>query len=264
MNELTSGSTVLTLAGVAALLTAAALALERARVLPVPGSVLGWLGVAVMALGLIRVIHSDGSLIYTFPTMAAWGLSFVLFTLGDERHCRRPRRAEVFATIAPAIDGKVVARDRLEGRWSTYSVEVRLAPRKGMLLPTSEEHARHTVTLQVGSGGYEWCLRHGRRPAAWRSKEWYVTSSDPAVVESLESLGAPTLMAHRYCHVDQPFSAELEPPRVHYDPDRGRLSYVVVVAGGRMTSLTLEQFTAQLDLLGRLAELDRQANPPVR
>ncbi len=31
-----------------------------------------------------------------------------------------------------------------------------------------------------------------------------------------------------------------------------------------MTSLTLEQFAAQLDLLRRLAELDRQANPPVR
>ncbi|HEV2071631.1 MAG TPA: hypothetical protein VGR26_17725 [Acidimicrobiales bacterium] len=84
------------------------------------------------------------------------------------------------------------------------------------------------------------------------------------MVKSLESLAAPTLVVHRYCHVDQPFPAELEPPVVLYDPDRGRLSYVVNVAEGRMTSLTLEQFTAQLDLLGRLAELDRQANPPVR
>ncbi len=100
-------------------------------------------------------------------------------------------------------------------------------------------------------------------PVAWRSKKWYVKSRNPAVVESLESLGAPTLVAHRYRHVERPFSAELEPPRVHYDPDSGRLSYVVV-AGGRMTSLTLEQFAAQLDLLRRLAELDRQANPPVR
>ncbi len=133
-----------------------------------------------------------------------------------------------------------------------------------MLLPTPERYARHTVTLQVGSGGYEWCLRYGRRLGAWRSEEWYVKSRDPAVAESLESSGALTLMAHWYCHVDQPFSAELVLPRVLYDPDRGRLSYVVNVAEGRMTSLTLEQFTAQLDLLGQLAELDRQANPPVR
>ena len=114
MNELTSGSTVLTLAGVAALLTAAALALERARVLPVPGSVLGWLGVAVMALGLIRVIHSDGSLIYTFPTMAAFGIGWVIGLLGMARESRA-RFAEVFATIAPAIDGKVVASDAWKG-----------------------------------------------------------------------------------------------------------------------------------------------------
>ncbi|MBW3641696.1 MAG: hypothetical protein KY447_02150, partial [Actinobacteria bacterium] len=120
------------------------------------------------------------------------------------------------------------------------------------------------VTLQVVSGGWAWSLRHGRPPGTWRSKEWYVKSPNPAVTESLESLGAPTLMAHRYCHVDQPFSGGFEPPRVHYDPDSGRLCYVVVVAGGRMASLTLEQFAAQLDLLRRLAEFNRQANPPVR
>ena len=82
------------------------------------------------------------------------------------------------------------------------------------------------------------------------------------MAESLKSLGAPTLVVHRYRHVDQPFPAELEPPVVLYDPDRGRLSYVVNVAEGRMTSLTLEQFDAQLDLLRRLAELNRQAHPP--
>ena len=257
MNALSSGTTVLTLVGVAALLTAAALALERARVLPVPGPVLECLGLAVMALGLIRVVHSDGSLIYTLPTMAAFGIGWVIGLLGMARE-HRARFAEVFATIAPAIDGKVVASDRMEGHWSTYSVEVVLEG-SGMGMDC---HSCHTVTLQVGSGGCEWWLRHGRRLAALRTKEWYVKSHDPVVAESLESLGAPTLVAHRYCHVDQPFAAELEPPVVLYDPDRGRLSYVVVVAGGRMTSLTLEQFGAQLGLLGQLAELDRQANPP--
>lgn len=94
---------------------------------------------------------------------------------------------------------------------------------------------------------------------AWRSEGWYVKSRNQAVAESLESLGAPSLVAQRYRHVE-PFSAELEPPVVLYDPNRGRLSYVVAVAEGRMSSLTLEQFQAQLDLLRRLADLDRQAN----
>ncbi|HEV2810771.1 MAG TPA: hypothetical protein VGV93_10295 [Acidimicrobiales bacterium] len=122
-----------------------------------------------------------------------------------------------------------------------------------------DAHACHTVTLHVGSGGCAWSVRHGRRLRAWRSEGWYVKSRNEAAAESLESLGAPTLVAHPYRHV-QPFLAELESPRVHYDGDRGRLSYVVVVARGGMTSLTLDQFVAQLDLLRRLAELDRQAN----
>ena len=117
MNELTSGATVLTLVGVAALLTAAALALERARVLPVPGWAPGWLGLAVMALALF-----DASTGLTLPTMAAFGIGWVIGLLGMEKESRA-RFAEVFATIAPAIDGEVVASDRLEGRWSTYSVD---------------------------------------------------------------------------------------------------------------------------------------------
>ena len=172
----------------------------------------------------------------------------------------RARHAEVFDTIAPAFDGEVVASNRLEWRWSNYSVEVDLAPS----IPVPGPHACHAVTLHVASGGCAWSVCHGRRPGAWRSKGWYVKSREPAVVESLEALGAPTLVAHRYCHVDRPFLAELESPEVRYDPRRGRLSYVVAVADGRMTSLTLEQFAGQLDLLRRLAELDRQANPPVR
>lgn len=256
--DLSSATLVLTLVGVAALLAAAALALERAGVLPDPGQLLGWLGVAFMALGLIRA-YSDESLIYTLPTMAAIGFGWVMVDLDLRReHCAR--HAEVFATIAPAIDGEVVASGRLEGRWSTYSVEVDLAPS----VPVPGPHACHAVTLHVASGGCAWSVRHGRRPGAWRSKGWYVKSRQPAVVESLEALGAPTLVAHRYCHVDRPFRAELEPPEVRYDSRRGRLSYVVAVADGRMTSLTLEQFAAQLDLLRRLAELDQQANPPVR
>ncbi|MBW3581173.1 MAG: hypothetical protein KY431_09055 [Actinobacteria bacterium] len=255
MIDFSSGTTVLTLVGVAALLTAAALALERTGVLPDADRVLEWLSVAVVALGVASGVHSDGLVVNALPTMAAFGMGCVIGLLGMARE-NRARHAEVFATIAPAIDGEVVASDRLEGRWSTYSVEV---GQEGFTM----SGARHRVTLQVGSGGFAWSLRHGRRPGAWRSKEWYVKSRDSAVAESLESLGAPTLMAHRYCHVER-FSAELEPPRVLYDPDRGRLSYVVNVAEGRMTSLTLEQFTAQLDLLGRLAELNRQANPPVR
>ncbi len=256
MIDFSSGTTVLTLVGVAALLTAAALALERTGVLPDAGRVLEWLGFPVVALHVMSFVHSDGSVANALPTMAAFGMGCVIGLLGMARE-NRARHAEVFATIAPAIDGEVVASDRLEGRWSTYSVEV---GQEGFTM----SGVRHRVTLQVGSGGFAWSLRHGRRPGAWRSKEWYVKSRDSAVAESLESLGAPTLVVHRYCHVDQPFPAELEPPVVLYDPDSGRLSYVVVVAEDRMTSLTLEQFTAQLDLLGRLAELNRQANPPVR
>lgn len=254
MIDLSSGTTVLTLVGVAALLTAAALALQRAGVLPDAGWLLRWLCLPVMALGVVRLLHIDGPTGPTLPTMAAFGMGVVLLLLVQERS-DGARHAEVFATIASAIDGEVVASDRLEGRWSSYSVEVALGGSSmGM-----DAHACHRVTLHVRSGGCAWSVRHGRRPGAWRWKGWYVKSRNSAVVESLESLGAPTLVAQRYRHVE-PFSAELEPPRVHYDPDRGRLSYVVVVAGGRMTSLTLEQFVAQLDLLRRLAELDRQAN----
>lgn len=164
-----------------------------------------------MLVCLISVVDY-GSLAITptgLPAMAAFGIVMVITGLVQERH-DRARHAEVFATLAPAIDGEVVASDRLEGHWSTYSVEV---GQEGF----SMSGARHRVTLQVVSGDWAWSLRHGRRPAAWRSKEWYVKSRNPAVAESLESLGAPTLMAHRYCHGDQPFSAELEPPTSSFD-----------------------------------------------
>ena len=256
--DLSSGTTVLTLVGMAALLTAAALALEGAGVLPDARWLLRWLCLPVMVLGLVRLLHFDGPTGPTLPTMAACGMGIVLLLLLQARD-DRARHAEVFATIAPAIDGEVMASGRLEGRWSTYSVEVSLGG-SGIGM---HGHASHAVTLHVGSGDRAWWVRHGRRLGAWRSEGWYVKSRNQAVAESLESLGAPTLVAQRYRHVE-PFLAELEPPVVLYDPNRGRLSYVVAVAEGRMTSLTLEQFQAQLDLLGRLAELDRQANPPVR
>ena len=252
--DLSSETTVLTLVGMAALLTAAALALERAGILPDAGWVLR-LSLPVNALGVVRLLHFDGPTGPTFPTVAAFGVGLGILVL-EQKRSNRARHAEVFATIAPAIDGEVVASDRLEGRWSTYSVEVGLG---GSSTIGMDAHACHTVTLHVGSGGCAWSVRHGRRPGAWRWRRWYVKSRNQAVAQTLESLGAPTLVAHRYRHVE-PFSAELETPRIHYDADRGRLSYVVVAAGGRMTSLTLEQFQAQLDLLGRLAELDRQAN----
>ncbi|HEV2810353.1 MAG TPA: hypothetical protein VGV93_08170 [Acidimicrobiales bacterium] len=249
MIDLSSGTTVLTLVAMAALLTAAALALERAGVLPDVRGLLQWLCLPVMALSLVRLLHFDGPTGPTLPTMAACGMGLVLLLLLQARD-DRARHAEVFATIAPAIGGEVVASGRLEGRWCRYSVDVVLGGSGiGMY-----GHASHAVTLHVGSGGCAWWLRHGRRLGAWRSEEWYVKSRNQAVAESLESLGALTLVAQRYRHVE-PFLAELDPPVVLYDANRGRLSYCVTVAEGRMTSLTLEQFQAQLDLLRRLAEL---------
>ncbi len=149
MIDFSSGTTVLTLVGVAALLTAAALALERTGVLPDARRVLEWLSFPVVALHLMSFVHFDGSEVNALPTMAAFGIMIVILGLGQER-ANRARDAEVFATIAPAIDGKVVASDRLEGRWSTYSVEV-VGSSVGM-----DCRVRHTVTLQVGSGGWAW------------------------------------------------------------------------------------------------------------
>jgi hypothetical protein len=109
------------------------------------------------------------------------------------------------------------------------------------------------VTLRIVPGGASWSLHYGRRRRDWRSKGWYVKSSDALVAARLESLGG-------YCGVD-PFEAELQQPVVDYHAGRGRLSYRVGVVDGKTTCLTVEQFRAQLDHLQELAGLNRRANP---
>lgn len=262
MIDLSSGTAVLTLVCGAALLMAAVLALERAGVLRHPDWVLAPLVLAVSVLLFFHLDHTRGT--EQLQSVTAFLLNLVMLFLWFNLTCAREdrgRNAEVFAIIAPAINGKVVASHRLEGRWSTSTVEVILTGPSGL---HGEYPASHLVRLHVPSGGCAWSVRHGRLPGTWRSKGWHVESRDPAVVERLELLGAPTLVARRYCRLERPFSAEIESPLVLYDPDRGRLDYFVRVVEGRMASLTIEQFTAQLELLRRMAELDREANPATR
>ncbi len=227
--------------------------------------VLEWLSFPVVALGLVSVLHSDesianGLVVNALPTLAALGLMIVILGLVQEsgpcegrrslRHHRSRHRRSRWWPRSPgrALSPTPCSVEVVLPRWSSVGMDCR---------------ACHTVTLQVGSGGWAWSLRHGRRPGL-ALEEWYVQSRNPAVVESLDRSERRRSWRIGTATSSSRSPAELEPPRVHYDPDRGRLSYVVVVAGGRMTSLTLEQFTAQLDLLRRLAELDRRANPPVR
>jgi hypothetical protein len=120
------------------------------------------------------------------------------------------------------------------------------------------------VALMIAPGGADWHATFGRLPGARRTKGWYMQSDDRVLAEQLTRLGVPTLLERRYGSVGQRYEAELRAPEVHYSAESGRLRYSVCVGERTMTTLTSEQFGAQLDLLTRLGTLDARANagPP--
>ncbi len=156
---------------------------------------------------------------------------------------RRNVYGKLWAPLLPLVNGS--ARDsRLSGTYRRMPVTARIAG-------SGDENPsyHYELTLTPGAAAGDWALSHtGEKFLGTGTKTWRVKSKDDALRLRLTEAGAVGAI--------QNWASQ---PEITYKSKSGALHYWQRVEG--MYSVpSPEEFQAQLDLLARLAEINREAN----
>jgi hypothetical protein len=123
---------------------------------------------------------------------------------------------------------------------------------RGMeLRATISEWDRWGLTLTIPAHGGNWRAAFDReRVQQSGDNGWVIEADHPALKQQLEQAGVRALLQQ------QPFR-----PTISYNASSGTLRYDLPI-GDRYDLPTPAEFTAQLELLARLAEINTRVNPP--
>ena len=217
--------------------------------------VLAGLGAALMLAALVMAFHAGNSFdpVQDWPTSLLFVAGTAVGWVGIARQTTE-RHARLFDGVAKVIDGKATATNRLEGWYRGRHVTLIVHPASGSL----GSMGTYTLCLEIPPTGTNWKLRYGRQ-GGFGPKRWYVSAPDESLSDRLTAAGAVSAVEASLSRLVS--SADWDAPQIECRR-RGRhgyLSYSVAVRDGTVDQVTAEQFTAQLELLAYLAELNLQA-----
>lgn len=107
----------------------------------------------------------------------------------------------------------------------------------------------YELSLVQGGRGQDWSVNYGgEKLLGFGEKRWHVKTKDDALKDRLASARVVEIVAVRPQH-----------SHVSYKAKRGALVYQETI-GGAFAVPAPEEFKAQLELLARLAEVNRQVN----
>lgn len=151
------------------------------------------------------------------------------------------------SALVPLLVGGAAQENLLLGRYDGLPVRARVADASGPdAVPDAWE-----VVLSAGPGSVDWSLVYtGEKFLGTGVKAWRVKSRDEELAQRLTQAGGPALLRD---WVGQ--------PQITYQAKSGALVYRVADADLPAVPAP-DAFQAQLDLLARLARLNREANAP--
>lgn len=156
------------------------------------------------------------------------------------------RYAEAWAALTPLVEGGASKGSRMTGTYQGMPVAARVRPVSDS--DNSSTTYFFETSLTAAPVGRDWTIRHGgQKLLGFGEKVWHVSTKDDALKARLEGSG-------EFAEV-----ARLGFPTVTYKARRGELLYSEQVSG--MFDIPRpERFSAQLELLARLARLNSRAN----
>jgi hypothetical protein len=156
------------------------------------------------------------------------------------------RYTEAWGPLLPLVEGGSSKGSRMTGTYQGMPVSARV--RAVSDSDNSNTTYFFEASLTGAAVGRDWAIRYGgQKLLGFGEKVWHVTTKDDALKARLEGSG-------EFADV-----AQLGYPTVTYKARRGEILYSEQVSG--MFDIPRpERFSAQLELLARLARLNSQSN----
>lgn len=226
--------------------------------------VLTSLGVVLMLAALVAAFRAGNS----FDPVQDWqtSLTFVLGAVVGGAGIAREnaaRHARLFRSVAEVIDGDATASNKLEGWYRGRRVTLTICPASASAVSMGS----YTLCLDVLPTGTSWKLRYGRQ-GGFGPKRWYVSTPEDTKA-TVRAMVASATFRDRLTEAGAVSAVEAWRPRLVSNVEWGdpeikcrsfgrcrELCYSVAVRDGLVDQIAAEQFTAQLELLTNLAELD--------
>jgi hypothetical protein len=153
--------------------------------------------------------------------------------------------AALWATLSGAVNGASKG-NTLTGSYNGMPVQAKIRSQSD---GDNSTDYYYELTITPGMQGKDWSLSYtGDKMLGFGAKSWHVKTRDEALKQRLIEAGVANSMA-----------AWQGAPDVSYKAKGGALKYETQV-NGMFAIPSLEQFTAQLDLLTRLAQVNQQVN----
>jgi len=151
---------------------------------------------------------------------------------------------ELWSAVAGTVNGTVKGNS-LTGTYNGVPVQARI----NAVSDDNSSTYYCEITLSPGAQGKDWSLSYsGEKLLGTGAKSWQIKTKDNALKQRLAEAGALAAMQNWPVY-----------PEVIYKSGRGSLKYEEVV-GGMYAVPDAPEFQARLELLARLAEINKQVN----
>jgi hypothetical protein len=177
-----------------------------------------------------------------FIVLALVGV-IVIFLLSVRTKPPRPSRQAAWAHVLRRIGGTVGRRGQISGSHEGRPLEI--------FLQAYDEDAMfycYLLRLKIPIQGFDWTIKCDTTTFLDPTQRWHLKSSEEALVRKLTEAGAVELVKQ-----------DAARPEVRYRADKGTLEYSDIVNDDTYVP-TPAEFEAQLNLLLRLADLNKELN----
>lgn len=178
---------------------------------------------------------------------------------------KNSRLTKAWGPLVDLVNGKVVgdggggATSWLEGTYKDRKVQASMVPDRNMYSSSSGDSSGpkynyFAVSLAGVTGKHDWNVNYNRKLLGMGQEGWRVQSPDPSVQAALDAAGVVSFVAP---YGEPPNHFNL--PTLDFNRREGLLRYQF--DSGSSWTPSPQLFTEQLEMLLRVADINKQVNP---